>query len=128
MTKDNKKVLFTNEVLYERNISDRVWPAFLEAQIQQDLQKAILATKMYYLFTQQWYPKQSKDIAKRIREIKLLTKPQTTKQLLQSQMLKDKAWITVEEIWCDISDYLENYGIFKRNFTPDSTAMALPMR
>jgi len=128
MTDKNKKVVFTNEILYERNISDRVWPRFLEAQINQDLQEAILATKMYYLFTQQWYQSESGAIGKRLREIKLIAKPKTYKEATQAQLLKSKAWIEVEDIWCKISNRLEQYGIFKRNFTPDTNTLALPTR
>lgn len=124
-----KQAVFTNEIIYERNISDRVWPQFLMAQISDDVKEAWLATKCYYLFTQQWYPSHSKDIINRLRIIEVnMGKPTTQRQQQQAAILRKRNWVEIENIWCEISDHLENYGIFKRNFTPNNDALALPTR
>lgn len=127
MTNNKKQVVFTNEIIYERNISDRIWPRFLDAQLNKELHEAWLSVKCYYLFTQQWYPQHSKAVITKIREIELaIGKPITKGQAREMAQKKAQAWIDIETLWCTISNHLEAYGIFKRNFTQDNNSLALP--
>jgi hypothetical protein len=129
MTNNKKQVVFTNEIIYERNISDRIWPRFLQAQLDSNIEEAWLSVKCYFLFTQQWYQEQSPAVIKKIRQIKTtIGKPKTVGQAKNEAQIKAKAWIDIETVWCQISNNLEDYGIFKRNFTHDNNALALPGR
>lgn len=120
MANSKKQVVFTNEIIYERNISDRIWPNFLNAQLDDELKDAWKALKCYYLFTQQWYPDKSKDIKTKIRDIKLaIGKPSSVAQQHAMKQANAKAWEDIEDTWCEISNRLEAYGIFKRNFAKE---------
>jgi hypothetical protein len=127
MNNNKKQVVFTNEIIYERNISDRIWPSFLEAVANKKIEDAWMALKCYYLFTQQWYRDSSESIGKNIRMINTnIGKARTVKEASQKQKDQYNAWIEIEKQWCDISNKLEDYGLFKRNFTHDNDALALP--
>lgn len=129
MNNAKKQVVFTNEIIYERNISDRIWPRFLQAQLDDNIHEAWLSTKCYYLFTQQWYQSNSNAIITKIRKIKTqLGKPATQGQQVEQAKMRHQAWVDIETIWCEISNNLEDYGIFKRNFTNDNNQLALPGR
>lgn len=118
MTNNKKQVVFTNEIIYERNISDRIWPQFLDAQINKKLNEAWMSLKCYYLFTQQWYQNDSKAIATKIRLINVaITTPATVGELQIKAKQQAKAWVDIEDTWCEISNKLEDYGLFKRNYT-----------
>ena len=128
MSVNNKQFMFTNEVLYERNISDRIWPLFLQAQIDKDLDQAILAVKCYYLYTQQWYQKQSPDIGEKINKLLLPPRAATVQNAQANAIYRQKTWKEVNAVWMQICNCLEGYGLFKRSFVSDPNQLALHSR
>lgn len=130
MSTTQKQFSFTNENLYDQNIFGRVYPLFIKAKLDDNLEMLYDAVENYYDLTQHFYQSKSAEFLEKIDEIKLPKQSQATnkKELALIVITRKDAKRKLLAIWRDISNELHKTGYFKRTYVVDNNTLALPTR